>query len=81
MAEDYRKAMAANDPNAEKLVAEFKKKLGKLAADSKAMKERHSADWKALGQRFRDQKASIYTQAEKGIQDAISGIKHAFRPK
>ncbi len=81
MAEDIKKAKAANDPKAEKLVAEFKKKLGKLSRDGKAMKERHSAEWKELGANFKKRKAQIYSQAENGIKDAIANIKHAYRPK
>jgi len=81
MAEDIKKAKAANDPKAEKLVSEFKKKLGKLSADGKAMKERHSAEWKDLGKGYKERKAQLYSQADNGIQDAIVNIKHAYRPR
>lgn len=79
--EDYKKAQAAGVENPEKLVAEFKKKLGKLSADGKAMKERHGKEWKDLGKRFRERKAQVYKQADNGIKDAIANIKHAYRPK
>lgn len=81
MAEDYRKAKAANDPKAEKLAAEFKKKLGKLSADGKAMKERHGQEWKDLGQRYKVRKDQIYRQTENGIHEAKASIKHAYRPR
>ena len=81
MAEDIRQAKAANDPKAEKLVAEFKKKLGKLSSDGKAMKERHGSEWKDLGAHFKERKAQVYSQAENGIKDTIANVKHAYRPK
>ena len=81
MAEDIKKAKTANDPKAENLIAEFKKKLGKLSADGKAMKARHSAEWKDLGKSFKERKAQVYKQADNGIKDAIANIKHAHRPK
>ena len=81
MADDFKKARAANDPKAEKVAAEFKSKLGKLSADGKAMKERHSAEWKDLGKRFNDRKAQVYNQAENAIHDAKANIKHAYHPK
>jgi hypothetical protein len=81
MAEDIKKAKAANDPKAEKLVSEFKKKLAKLSADGKAMKDCHSAEWKDLGKGYRSRKDQIYRQTENGIQDARAYIKHAYRPK
>lgn len=81
MAEDIKRAKAANDPKAEKLVSEFKKKLAKLSADGKAMKDRHSAEWKDLGKGYRSRKDQIYRQTENGIQDVRANIKHAFRPQ
>ncbi|WP_299357000.1 relaxase/mobilization nuclease domain-containing protein [uncultured Shimia sp.] len=81
MAEDIKKAKAANDPKAEKLVSEFKKKLAKLSADGKAMKDRHGAEWKDLGKGYRARKDQIYRQTENGIQDVRANIKHAYRPQ
>ena len=81
MAEDIKQAKAANDPKAEKLVAEFKKKLGKLSADGKAMKARHGTEWKDLGAGYKARKDQIYRQTENGIQDAKANIKHAYRPR
>ena len=81
MAEDIKQAKAANDPKAEKLVAEFKKKLGKLSADGKAMKARHGTEWKDLGAGYKARKEQIYGQTENGIQDAKANIKHAYRPR
>ena len=81
MAEDIKQAKAANDTKAEKLVAEFKKKLGKLSADGKVMKERHGKEWKALGKNYQERKDQIYRQTENSIQDAKANIKHAYRPR
>jgi hypothetical protein len=81
MAEDIKRAKAANDPKAEKLVSEFKKKLAKLSQDGKAMKERHSKEWKDLGAGYRARKDQIYRQTENGIEDAKANIKHAYRPR
>ena len=81
MAEDIKQAKAANDPKAEKLVAEFKKKLGKLSADGKAMKARHGKEWKDLGKSYQERKSQLYSQADNGIQDAKANIKHAYRPR
>jgi len=81
MAEDIKKARAANDPKVAQVIAEQKKRLAKLAAAGSSMAAKHSAEWKDLSKRYGDRKAQIYRQAENGIIDGKANIKHAYRPK
>lgn len=81
MMEDVHQAKAAGDPKVAQVIAAQKKRLAKLAADGQAMAARHATEWKALGARFKDRQAQILEQSKSGIDDAVTGIKAAYRPK
>lgn len=81
MIEDVRAAKAGADPKAAELIAAQKKRIGKLAADGKAMAARHATQWKDLDARGKDRRSHIYRQCENSIGDAIWTIKQSYRPQ
>lgn len=72
--------VAANDNDARKEAARQAALAAKLTADTKAMRERHSADWAKLSKDYKAKKAGIFESAAAARERAAEQVKEQYRP-